>query len=118
MTIFLQKNGIFIFLKIPIKIRTKNIYYYFRIFYFVIFKKNKKCKSWAKVGQKSWAFNIFLIYIYIFVLVLIGKSIPCFPVLLLQKKKQSHININIINLVKTASKLPGPIKARESDRMT
>jgi hypothetical protein len=64
MTIFMKKNAIFIFLKIPIKRRTKNIYYYFRhFFHFLLFLKkkikNKKGKSWTKIWQKSWAFNIF-----------------------------------------------------------
>jgi hypothetical protein len=43
MIIFMQKNAIFIFKKIPIKRRTKNIYYYFiHFFHFLLcyfFKK-------------------------------------------------------------------------------
>jgi hypothetical protein len=29
-------------------------------FFTLFFFKNKKCQSWVKVGQKNWAFNIFL----------------------------------------------------------
>jgi hypothetical protein len=47
----MQKNVIFIFLKkIPIKIRTKNIYYYFRhFFHFLLCYFKKKIKK-VKVG--------------------------------------------------------------------
>jgi hypothetical protein len=69
MTIFLQKNGIFIFLKNTNKKKDKkNILLFqtlfFFIFYFVFFL-NKKGKSWVKVEQKSWVFIIPLIIIYI-----------------------------------------------------
>jgi hypothetical protein len=47
MTIFMKKNAIFIFKKIPIKRKTKKIYCYFRHFFH--FLKKKKIKK-AKVG--------------------------------------------------------------------
>jgi uncharacterized membrane protein len=58
----MKKNVIFIFKKIPIKRKTKNIYCYFRhFFHFLLcffFLNNKKGKSWIKIGQKSWVFII------------------------------------------------------------
>jgi hypothetical protein len=56
----------FSFFKNTNKKKEKNIYiiasYTFYFYFFLCFlkKKNKKGKSWAKVEQKSWTFNIFL----------------------------------------------------------
>jgi hypothetical protein len=54
---FFKKNGIFIFLKTPIK-RTKKYIIASDTFFFFNFFFLKKGKNWGKVGQKNWIFII------------------------------------------------------------
>jgi hypothetical protein len=66
MTIFLQKNAIFIFFKTPIKSRTKKKNYCFRhffhFFYFVLKKiKIKKTKVGQKLSKKVGSLSSFTI---------------------------------------------------------